>query len=271
SPQEASISGDRWSPRLTVGVTPFDGFQLYGTYSEGYRAPGLQDVFRGGGAHGGGDTYRPNLLLQPETAKNWEAGVNVKYDDVLTAGDRLRAKVNVFHTDVEDYIDVDLTVLPRTAINIGDARLKGVEAEMVYDYGWGFVNLSGALIDAKVVSGVYSGQALNNTPLDRFSATIGFRMLEDQLTVGAQYLSVGKITRTSRTNPNAVPVVDDGFDLVNVFANWRVNDNLKLDFGVDNIFNTAYTDPQSAWSTSAATEQGKGRTFKVGLTGRIGG
>lgn len=270
-PQPASISGDRWSPRLTVGVTPFEGFQLYGTYSEGYRAPGLQDVFRGGGAHGGGDSYRPNLLLQPETAKNWEAGINVKYDDVLTAGDRLRAKLNLFHTDVEDYIDVDLTVLPRTAINIGDARLRGVEAEMVYDYGWGFVNLAGALIDAKVVSGVYSGQALNNTPLDRFSATIGFRMLEDQLTIGAQYLSIGEITRTSRTNPNATPVVDDAFELVNVFANWRVNDNLKLDFGVDNVFNTAYTDPQSAWSTTAATEQGKGRTFKVALTGRIGG
>ncbi|MER8702166.1 TonB-dependent hemoglobin/transferrin/lactoferrin family receptor [Mesorhizobium sp. M1273] len=270
-PAEASISGDRWSPRLTVGVTPLDGFQLYGTYSEGYRAPGLQDVYRGGGAHGGGDSYQPNLLLQPETAKNWEAGINLRYDDVLAAGDLFRAKVNVFHTAVEDYIDVDLTVLPRMAINIGDARLKGVEAEAVYDYGWGFANLAGALIDAKVVSGVYSGQTLNNTPLDRFSATVGFRMLEDQLTVGAQYLSVGKITRTSRTNPDAPVVVDDGFDLVNVFANWRINDYAKLDFSVDNVFNTAYTDPQSAWSTTAATEQGKGRTFKVALTGRIGG
>lgn len=270
-PEQASISGDRWSPRLTVSVTPVDGFQLYGTYSEGYRAPGLQDVFRGGGAHGGSDTYVPNLLLQPETARNWEAGVNLKYEDVLTPGDRLRGKLNFFHTDVEDYIDVDLTVMPRTAINIGDARMKGVEAEIVYDYNWGFVNLTGALIDAKVVSGVYSGQALNNTPLDRFSATVGFRMLEDQLTIGAQYLSVGEITRTSRTNPNATPAINDGFELVNVFANWRINDNAKLDFGVDNIFNTAYTDPQSAWSTSAATEQGKGRTFKVALTGRIGG
>lgn len=273
--QEASISGDRWSPRLTVGVTPFQGFQLYGTYSEGYRAPGLQDVFRGGGAHGSGDAYLPNLLLQPETAKNWEAGINVKYDDILTEGDRLRAKVNLFHTDVEDYIDVDLRTLtppiPRTAANIGNARLKGIEAEAVYDYGWGFVSLAGALIDAKVVSGVYSGQPLNNTPLDRFSATIGFRMLEDQLTVGAQYLSIGEITRTRRTNPNAKPVVDDGFELVNVFANWRINDNARLDFGIDNVFNTAYTDPQSAWSTTAATEQGKGRTFKVALTGRIGG
>jgi hemoglobin/transferrin/lactoferrin receptor protein len=273
-PEEASMSGDRWSPRLTVGVTPLEGFQLYGTYSEGYRAPGLQDVYRGGGAHGGGDTYVPNLLLQPETARNWEAGVNLKYDDVLTAGDLFRAKVNVFHTDIEDYIEVDLTAETRTAINIGDARLKGIEAEAVYDYGWGFVNLAGALIDAKVVSGVYSGQALSNTPLDRFSATLGFRMLEDQLTVGAQYLSVGKITRTNRTKPNdpsEPTVVDDGFDLVNVFANWRINDHAKLDFGVDNVFNAAYTDPQSAWSTSAKTEQGKGRTFKVALTGRIGG
>ncbi|WP_137934316.1 TonB-dependent hemoglobin/transferrin/lactoferrin family receptor [Mesorhizobium comanense] len=271
SPQEASISGDRWSPRLTVGVTPFEGFQLYGTYSEGYRAPGLQDVFRGGGAHGGTDAYRPNLLLQPETAKSWEAGINVKYDDVLTAGDRVRAKLNVFHTDVEDYIETNLTVTPRTAINIGDARLKGIEAEAVYDYGWGFLNLSGALIDAKVVSGIYSGQALNNTPLDRFSATVGFRMLEDKLTVGAQYLSIGEITRTRRTSLSNPIVVDPGFELVNVFANWTVNDNLKVDFGVDNVFNTAYTDPQSAWSTSAATEQGKGRTFKVAITGRIGG
>lgn len=269
--EEASIAGSRWSPRLTVGVAPVEGFQLYGTYSEGYRAPGLQDVFRGGGAHGSGDSYVPNLLLQPEAAKSWEAGVNLKYNDVLTPGDKLRAKVNVFHTAVEDYIDVDLTVLPRTAINIGDARLKGIEAEMVYDYGWGFVNLAGALIDAKIVNGVYSGQRLNNTPLNRFSATVGFRMLEDQLTVGAQYLSVGEITRTSRSNPNATPVVNDGFELVNLFANWRINDNAKLDFGIDNVFNAAYTDPQSSWSTTAATQQGKGRTFKVALTGRIGG
>jgi hemoglobin/transferrin/lactoferrin receptor protein len=270
-PEDASLSGDRWSPRVTVGVTPVEGFQVYGTYSEGYRAPGLQDVYRGGGAHGSGDTYIPNLLLQPETARSWEAGVNLKYNDVFTADDSLRAKVNLFHTDVENYIDVDLTTTPRTAINIGDARLKGVEAEAVYDYGWGFVNLSGALIDAKIVSGVYEGQALNNTPLDRFAATIGFRALEDKLTFGAQYLAVGKITRTNRLRPDDPPVDDDGFDLVNVFANWQINDHTRLDFGVDNVFNKAYTDPQSAWSTTAATEEGKGRTFKIALTGRIGG
>src|SRR5690606_27424014 len=110
-------------------------------------------------------------------------------------------------------------------------------------------------------------QPLNNTPLDRFAATLGFRAFEDRLSFGVQYLSVGKIIRTSRSRPDAEPVVDDGFDLVNVFANWQIDDRLKLDFGVDNLFNEAYTDPQSSWSTSAATEQGKGRTFKIALTG----
>lgn len=270
-PVDASVSGDRWSPRVTVGITPVEGFQLYGTYAEGYRAPGLQDVYRGGGAHGSGDSYIPNLLLQPETARSWEAGVNLKYNDVLTAGDLVRGKLNLFHTDVEDYIDVDLTKTLRTAINIGNARLKGVEAEMVYDYGVGFVNLSGALIDAKIVDGVYAGQALNNTPLDRFAATVGFRALEDRLTFGAQFLSIGEVTRTSRSRPKDPSVVDPGFNLVNAFANWQINDHTRLDFGVDNIFNTSYTDPQSSWSTTAATEQGKGRTFKIALTSRIGG
>ncbi len=270
-PVDASVSGDRWSPRVTVGITPVEGLQLYGTYAEGYRAPGLQDVYRGGGAHGSGDSYIPNLLLQPETARSWEAGVNLKYNDVLTAGDLVRGKISLFHTDVEDYIDVDLTKTLRTAINIGNARLKGVEAEMVYDYGVGFVNLSGALIDAKIVDGVYAGQTLNNTPLDRFAATIGFRALEDKLTFGAQFLSIGEITRTSRSRPKDPSVVDSGFNLVNAFANWQINDHTRLDFGVDNIFNTSYTDPQSSWSTTAATEQGKGRTFKIALTGRIGG
>jgi len=80
--EDVTIGGNRWSPRLTVGVTPVQGLQFYGTYSEGYRAPTLQDVFRGGAAHGSGNSYIPNLLLQPEVAKSWEAGVNIKYDDV---------------------------------------------------------------------------------------------------------------------------------------------------------------------------------------------
>ena len=185
--------------------------------------------------------------------------------------DQFRAKVNLFHTDVEDYIDVDLTDPIRTAQNVGDARLQGIEVEGIYDFAWGFVNLTGALIDAEYTSGVYEGQPLTNTPLNRLSATIGFRALEDRLVYGIQYLAVGEITRTRRSDPNAPTVTDPSYELFNLFADWQFNDNLRFTAGVENIFDVEYTDPQSAWSTSAITEQGKGRTLKVSVTGRIGG
>lgn len=269
--EDATLSGDRWSPRVTVGVTPVQGLQVYGTYSEGYRAPTLQNVFRGGGAHGASNSYIPNILLQPEVAKSWEAGINLKYDDVFTQDDALRAKINLFHTAIDDYIDVDLTDPVRTAQNLGNARLRGVEVEGLYDFSWGFVNMSGALIDAQYTSGVYAGQTLSNTPLDKFSATLGFRALEEQLTFGAEFMSVGEITRTNRSSPTSAPTTNSGFQLVNLFADWRLGEHLKLGAGIDNVFDVAYTDPQSAWSTRAVTEQGRGRTFKISITGRIGG
>ncbi len=266
-----NLSGDRWSPRVSVGVTPITGLQFYGAYSEGYRAPTVQDVFRGGGSHGAANNYVPNLLLQPEVAKSIEAGVNIKYNDVLAIDDALRAKINVFDTRVEDYIEVDLTNPLRTAANLGDARLRGLEFEGTYDANWAFFSASGALIDAKFTSGVYKGQALNNTPLNRFSATLGFRALEEQLVFGAQLLHVGEITRTRRSNPAAAPVTNSDFQLVNLFADWTVNEHTKLGFAVENLFDEKYTDPQAGWSTSALTEQGKGRTFKFTISGRLGG
>lgn len=262
-----SLAGERWSPRFTVGVTPFEGTQFYGTYAEGYRTPHMQDVFRQNGAHGAG--YEPNLALKPEVAKTWEAGVNLKYNDVFTGGDMVRAKVNLFHTKVDDYIDTVRIGTVTTSQNTGTALLKGIEIEGVYDYGWGFVNLAASFTDAKMQDGPNAGSTLSNTPLDNVALTLGFRALEDRLVYGVQYQSLGEVERVITTAPFLK--VYPRTDLVNVFANWDINDNLKLDFGVDNVFNKAYTDPQSGWGSNPLSEQGKGRTFKIALTGRIGG
>jgi len=261
-----SLNGNRWSPRFTVGVTPVEGFQVYGTYAEGYRTPHLQDVFRQNGAHGAG--YEPNLFLRPEVAKSWEAGVNLRYDDVMFAGDMFRAKVNLFHSEVDDYINTVKVGNVTSSQNVGTARLRGIELEGIYDYGWGFVNAAASFTDATMKDGVYAGETITNTPLDNAAVTLGFRAFEDRLTYGLQYQSIGSVTRVLSTGGSKqYPRVD----LVNVFANWDINDNLKLDLAVDNLFDKAYTDPQSGWATGSDIEQAKGRTFKVALTGRIGG
>ena len=43
-----NASGDRISPKATVGVTPINGFTVYGTYAEGYRAPAVTETLVAG-------------------------------------------------------------------------------------------------------------------------------------------------------------------------------------------------------------------------------
>src|SRR4029453_3763568 len=115
-----STGGDRFSPKITVGVTPGAGFTPYVSYAEGYRAPAITEtLISGEHATGGGPPlfpcpggtvglfcFLPNPNLRPEGGKNKEAGLNLKYNGVFTAGDSFRGKFNVFRNDVDDYIDL---------------------------------------------------------------------------------------------------------------------------------------------------------------------
>jgi len=263
--QDVNVDGNRLSPRLSIGVTPWDGVQFYGLYSQGYRVPHMQDMFRQNGAHGAG--YEPNLLLEPEVATSFEAGVNLRQDGILDTGDQVRAKINFFHTDVKNYINTVSKGAYTTSENVGTARLQGIELEGTYDNWWGYVNLAASFTDADMKDGIYKGQSLSNTPLDNVSVTLGLKAFEEKLVYGVEYESVGKVIRPSGANVYTYP----RYDLVNVFANLQVNDNVKLDFGVDNLFNKTYSDAQTGWSPTSDVDQGKGRTFKIAITGRIGG
>ena len=41
-------SGDHLSPKATIGITPVNGFQIYGTFAEGYRAPAVTETLIAG-------------------------------------------------------------------------------------------------------------------------------------------------------------------------------------------------------------------------------
>ena len=116
-----STGGDRFSPKITVGVTPVAGFTPYVSYAEGYRAPSITEtLIAGEPCHRRRSDrcssvrtappdlfcFLPNPGLRPEVGKNKEAGVNLKYDGIFTADDSFRGKFNVFRNDVDDYIDL---------------------------------------------------------------------------------------------------------------------------------------------------------------------
>lgn len=260
--EDVVISGSRVSPRISFGYDVNDSVQLFAGYSEGYRTPHLQEMFRQNGAHGAG--YEPNLLLRPEVAKSFEVGANIQSNDLFKNGDALRAKFTIFNTRVEDYIDrVSVSGGSDYYDNIDDARLKGVELESSYDFGRGYVTLASTFSTAKLDS----GENLSNTPLDATTARLGLRALNDALEYGVELQYQGAVDRVLSSSTVHYPNVS----LVNLFANYQISDSARFDFGVENLFDKAYTDPQTGWSSSSDIEQGRGRTIRVAFTKQFGG
>lgn len=274
-------SGDRLSPRITVGVSPFEtaslsALQFYGTYAEGYRSPSLSETLISGNHPAGVSfPFLPNPDLKPEIGKTVEFGVNYKLDDILEAGDAFRFKAAYFNNDVEDYIDgVTLSAFDPTSgcpfgpgipicfqyQNFAEAKIRGFEMEGVYDASWGFAGISASIIDGHTIS--YDGERadLVTVPSSQVTAQLGFRFLEDKLTVGGEVQYNGK--------PKGNPVAKD-YTLVNAFASYQATDNFKVDFRADNLFDVKYTNPLNASATSVIYEPGV--TLKLAATMRFGG
>lgn len=267
-------SGDRLSPRITIGVSPFDndalkGLQFYGTYAEGYRAPTTSEALISGLHPFPPFPFLPNPDLKPETAKTWEIGVNYKHDGIFAADDSLRLKAAYFNNDVDDYIDF-VSINTGTLCgppwgcfqnrNFANAKIRGFEFESVYDASWGFAGLSASVTDGHTVD--YDGVRgdLLTIPSSQVTAQLGFRFLEDRLTVGGEVQFNGK--------PKGNAAADD-YTLVNAFASYKANDSLKFDFRVDNIFDEKYVNALNATTTSPLYEPGV--SLKLAATMRFGG
>jgi hemoglobin/transferrin/lactoferrin receptor protein len=268
--------GSRVSPKLTVGVEPIKGIEFYGTYAEGYRAPSITETLIQGSHPFPIFNILPNPSLRPEVARNLEAGVNIQYDDVLNAGDSFRAKISVFQNDIDDYIDTvavgpvyNVPVVPGMPArlcafvpslcligvqdqqyqNIAQARLQGAELEAAYDWGRGFITVAGAIIDGENEA---TGDPLNSVYPDRLSATLGFRLLDDKLTLGTRLTFVAD-SESEVTNPTK------GYGLVDLFASYRYDENISGDVTIQNAFDRQYVQYQNSQASP-------GLTAKFGLT-----
>ncbi|MER8786797.1 TonB-dependent hemoglobin/transferrin/lactoferrin family receptor [Mesorhizobium sp. M0983] len=274
-------SGDRLSPRITVGISPFasaslSGLQFYGTYAEGYRSPSLSETLISGNHPAGVSfPFLPNPNLKPETGKTVEFGVNYSTNGVIEADDALRLKAAYFNNNVDDYIDgVTLSAFDPTSgcpfgpgipicfqyQNFAKAKIHGFEMEGVYDAAWGFAGLSASFTDGHTIS--YEGERadLVTVPSSQVTGQLGFRFLEDRLTVGGEVQYNGK--------PQGNAVAKD-YTLVNAFASYQATDNFKVDFRADNLFDVKYANPLNASTTSIVYEPGV--TLKLAATMRFGG
>ncbi|GGK35215.1 TonB-dependent hemoglobin/transferrin/lactoferrin family receptor [Salinarimonas ramus] len=243
--------GDRVSPKLTIGLRPIEGLQIYGTYAEGYRAPSVTETLVAG-VHPfpASFSFIPNPNLRPEVGKTLEAGVNLSFDDLFVTGDRLRGKVSVFRNDVDDYIESIYSDpgqpcgnprFPAACAdasfrydNIARARLTGAEMELAYDARRWFASVSGGITrgDNRVTD-----EPLTSIYPDQLTLGAGLRFLEEKLTLGGRVTFVGAQDRLPLASAS---LESDAYTLVDLYGSYDITPDARAYVTLENVGDVQY-------------------------------
>ncbi|RZN28971.1 TonB-dependent hemoglobin/transferrin/lactoferrin family receptor [Bradyrhizobium sp. Leo121] len=303
-----STSGDRLSPKITVGLMPAAMLTPYVSYAEGYRAPSITETLVNGPHSGatindsffrcpsgtpgpGADStfcFVPNPNLKPEIGKNKEIGFNLKKNDLFVPGDSIRGKFNFFRNDIENYIDLvsygpplvvptgpppapRITVLPFVQYqNIAEARIEGFEAETMYDARTWFVGIAGSYMQGK---NLQTGLGLYSIPPQKITTTAGVRLLDNTLVISAMWTSA---LANNNIPPTFTPATS--YDLVNLYVAYTPTRDLVLNFSVENLLDQYYRPYAIPVGSTGDTQNdvkwasaGPGIVFKGGLRYHFGG
>lgn len=280
-------SGGKFSPEAMIAVKPVEGIQIFGKYAEGFRPGTLSETLLGGAHIGNLFYYAPNGNLDPETSRTWEAGVNLSYDDVLTAGDSFRMKAVYFDKTVQDFIALGLisgsspveggnsqTYYAYTNLT-GDTKLRGVEIEANYDTGRYYLGGSFTYTKGDYSStynqdpwGTGAASSGDGTiyylfvpPEYKFTADMGARFFDEKLLLGAR---VTHIVPSEQKGLNAVAYAPDTYTTLDLYGSYKFNESTSLRFAVNNVTDVAYVDPLNSYEFPAP-----GRTATVSLKVRF--
>lgn len=268
---QTSRSDSGVSPKAALAWQVTDWLAPYVAYTEAFRAAGLSELYATGVHFAlGPNTFNffvPNPDLRPETAKNKEIGVNLRFRDVLVPRDRLRARFSAFQTDFDDFIELVVTQPPPPASgttqarNVTRARIRGVEFEAAYDSGRWFGWLAASALDGENRS---EGGPLSLIPAHKASVTVGYRFFETGLVLGGRVLAVA--TQDDKPQPS---YPTSGYGIVDLFASWEPVEGplvgWRLDLAVDNLFDHAYR--RLSWDSGSVAPDfyDVGRNIKIAL------
>jgi len=258
------VDGSRVSPKITVGYTLAKGMTLFGTYAEGYRAPAVTEtLITGTHPAPASFTFLPNPNLRPEVAHNLEAGVNVKFDNIFKRADALRGRIVVFQNKIDDFIDPTFVPPggPFQYVNISRATLEGIELEAMYDARAWFAGVGAHRIRG---TNEESGEPVYSVPADRVTLTAGFRAFEERLIAGSRVHFVGAQDRVpSAFAGSGVIVPSEAYTVVDLFAQYIVNDYTTLNLNIDNLFDVDYREYREQ-------QNSPGLSARLGFTMRFG-
>jgi len=252
-----------FSPKIAALYRFNDNFNVFGSVAHTERMPTLDEMFQY-------DSNRTaNLNLKKEYSNNVEAGFGLSGYDVVQDGDSAGVKVTGFVNDITDGIRSNpvSTGVPYF-INVAGMRIWGLEVEGSYESERLFARLAytftrgqytQTFIGSTVANTRYSGDALDYLPQDKVSLTVGGRLPE-------QYLELGATITVAATpiSPQLTGSVGTSasWATLDLFATWKPEEGplkgVEAQFGIDNVFNADYRE-------NLSIDRSSGRTFKVTL------
>lgn len=263
-----------------------DALSVYAAYGEGFKMPNAQQLFqssRSSVAALNDTTIVPNLNLKPESVRNYEIGLRGEFEQGWFS-------VSGFYSQYSNFIrafqPTPTAVLnPVTGVwshmwsdNVEAVDLYGIEIGGEYEF-YENIFASANLTWQRGTQKVSAGAA--TTPFDGavpLTAVLGLRYEIPEH--GLEFELIGTLAAgpTERSDPNAFK--PGGYALLDGYVTWKPTENVEVNFGVQNIFDTRYfpntltgyamTAPSNVAGVNPLEAQvGPGRTFKVGTTVRF--
>lgn len=208
-------------------IVPITDTKLKGSVGTGFKAPTLSQMFA---------DFPPFFFGNPNLRPEESLGYDIGFEQPLF-NDRMRFGATYFHNDIKNLINTNAA--GNSLINVDRARTEGVEvfaAVVVTDR----FKVRGDYTFTKAIDAI-TGTELLRRPRHKASVTAAWNPF-DPLVLSATVLHVGSWEDFSRgdfTDRLRAP----GYTVVNVAANYTVNQNVKVFARADNLFDVRYQNP----------------------------
>jgi len=270
------------SPKFAATWEPTENLMLFASYGEAFRAPSFNEIFADdvhftiplGPGLEAPNFFIPNPELRPERSKTWEFGAGVDFAGLMSSGDRFTMKGSYFTSDVQDLIDLEVNFAFSTAcfvpgfpgtcnagtsrnVNTGRATMDGFEFEAVYAsprvrLAASYSSVNGRDKDTGDYVGILSPNRLFTSAelkLPEINAKLGTRV-----TLAGRF---DKVDDVAEERP--------AYEQVDLFLVWQPKgdlDGLRVDLGVDNVFDAA-----AERVFAGVVDTGRNAKVRVGWTG----
>ncbi len=196
------------------------------------------------------DLGTPLYMTKPEKSRTWEAGISYDSGDIFAAGDVVRAKVNLYSTDLWD---ITSYVSGTPSQPLSKVETEGVEIEASYAHATGFYfDFNANIVSATEFSAAGIGSPWRNEPTDSARITLGKRFGE---TLDVSWEIFGA---KSGLDTSGDPVA--GYGVNTLRATYLPQEGALAGFelraGIENIFDKAY-------QPNLSTRNSPGRNFKL--------